>query len=180
MSAAEDRLAALDDARAVLNSVHAQLVTHSPPSEQLARLITPNAFLGIQRSGRLKRLGEVWHLGIFLMDADGNLYRAGETVRAENIPHTEHNSAYKAERRQIAYAAFKAGYSPGTVVNFGATRIDLDSGSLSHATSPVFVRGRDVFVRWRSGAPDAEAVLLNVYVTERLDLLLNPPKGSAN
>ena len=180
MSTDDDAVAALDEARVVLNSVHAQLVTHSPPSEQLAGLITPNAFLGIQRSGRLKRAGEVWHLGIFLMDADGNLYRAGETVRAEDIPHTEHNSAYKAERRQIAYAAFKAGYSPGTVVNFGATRIDLDSGSLSHATSPVFVRGRDAFVRWRSGAPDVEAVLFKDYLAERLNLLLNPPKGSAN
>lgn len=180
MSTDDDAVAALDEARAVLNSVHAQLVTHSPPTEQLAELVVPNAFLGIQRSGRLKRLGEVWHLGIFLMDADGNLYRAGETVRAEDIPHTEHNSAYKAERRQIAYAAFKAGYSPGTVVNFGAARIDLDSGSLSHATSAVFVRGRDVFVRWRSGAADAEAVLFKDYAAERLDLLLNPPKSSTN
>jgi hypothetical protein len=180
VSTDDDAVAALDEARAVLATVHAQLVTHSPPSEQLAELIVPNAFLGIKRSGRLKRAGEVWHLGIFLMDASGTLFRAGETVRAEDIPHTEHNSAYKAERREIAYAAFKAGYAPGAVVNFGATRIDLDSASRSDTTGPMFVRGPDVFVRWRSGAADAEAVLFKDYLAERLDLLLNPPKGSAN
>jgi hypothetical protein len=180
VSTEDDVLAALGEARAVLGWARTQLVTLSPPSEQLAELIVPNRFLGIRRSGRLRRRGEVWRLGIFLMDANGNLFRAGETVRAENLPHTDHNSAYKAERREIAYLAFRAGYSPGTVVNFRAARIDVDVDSLSNPTSPLFVRGRGVAVRWRIGAPDVEAVLLNDYVAERLDLLLNPPVGSTD
>ena len=180
MSTEDDALAALDEARVVLGSARTQLVKLSPPSEQLAELIVPNRFLGIQRSGRLRRLGEVWRLGIFLMDADGNLFRAGETVRAENLPHTDHNSAYKAERREIAYLAFRAGYSPGTVVNFRAARIDVDVESFASEAGPLFVRGRDVAVRWRIGAPDVEAVLLKDYVAERLDLLLNPPVGSTD
>jgi hypothetical protein len=176
----DDAHAAINEARAVLGSARTQLVKLSPPSEQLAELIVPNKFLGIRRSGRLRRRGEVWRLGIFLIDADGNLFRAGETVRAENLPHTDHNSAYKAERREIAYLAFRAGYSPGAVVNFRAERIDVDVDSLSNPTGPLFVRGRDVAVRWRIGAPDVEAVLLKVYVAERLDLLLNPPVGSTD
>ena len=176
----DDVLAALDETRAVLSWACTQLVTLSPPSEQLAELTVPNRFLGVQRSGRLKRLGDVWRLGIFLMDANGNLFRAGETVRAENLPHTDHNSAYKAERREIAYMAFRAGYSPGTVVNFRASRIDVDGDSLSSRTGPLFVRGRDVAVRWRAGAPDIEAVVLKDYVAERLDLLLNPLVGSTD
>lgn len=180
MSTEDDALAALGEARAVLGWARTQLVTLSPPSEQLAELIVPNKFLGIRRSGRLRRRGEVWRLGIFLMDANGNLFRAGETVRAENLPHTDHNSAYKAERREIAYSAFRAGYSPGTVVNFRAARIDVDGDLLSNPTGPLFVRGRDVAVRWRIGAPDVEAVLLKDYVAERLGLLLNPPVGSTD
>jgi len=180
VSTEDDVLAALGEARVVLGSARTQLVTLSPPAEQLAELIVPNKFLGIRRSGRLRRRGEVWRLGIFLMDANGNLFRAGETVRAENLPHTDHNSAYKAERREIAYLAFRAGYLPGTVVNFRAAQIDVDGDSLSNPTGPLFVRGRDVAVRWRIGAPDVEAVLLNDYVAERLDLLLNPPAGSTD
>jgi len=114
------------------------------------------------------------------MDANGDLFRAGETVRAENLPHTEHNSAYKAERREIAYAAFRAGYKPGTVVNFGASRINIDAESFASGTGPLFVRDRNIFVRWRTGAPDVEAVLLNDYVAERLGLLLSPPGGSTD
>jgi hypothetical protein len=178
VSTEDDVLAALGETRAVLDWARTQLVTLSPPSEQLAELIVPNKLLGIQRSGRLKRRGEVWRIGIFLMDANGELFRVGETVRADNVPHTGHNSAYKAERRQIAHAVFSAGYTTGTVVNFGASRIGIDVESFASGTGPLFVRGRNTFVRWRSGAPDAEAVLLKDYVSERLDLLLNPPKGA--
>ncbi len=180
MNTENDFLAAADEARAVLSWARTHLVTLSPPSEQLAELIVPNRVLGIRRSGRLRRCGDVWRLGIFLMDANGALFRAGETVRSENLPNTDHNSAYKAERREIAYMAFRAGYSPGTVVNFGTSRIDVDGDSLSSPTGPLFVRGREVAVRWRIGAPDDEAVVLKDYVAERLNLLLNPPVGTTD
>jgi len=64
------------------------------------------------------------------------------------------------------------------VVNFGATRVGIDVESFTSGTGPLFARGRNTFVRWRSGAPDAEAVLLKDYVAERLALLLDPPKGA--
>ena len=180
MSTDEELQAALGEARAVLDWARTQLVTLSPPSEQLAELIFPNKLLGIQRSGRLRRGGEVWRIGIFLMDSKGDLFRVGETVRADNLPHTGHNSAYKAERREIAYAVFRAGYTTGTVVNFGATRVGIDVESFTSGTGPLFARGRNTFVRWRSGAPDSEAVLLKDFVAERLDLLLNPLVGSTD
>lgn len=178
MSTEDNARGALDEAREILSWARTQLVTLSPPVEQLAELVVPHSFLGIHCSGRLKRVGQVWNLGIFLMDADGNLLRKGETVRAENMPHTNHNSAYKAERREIAYAAFRAGYSPGTVVNFGTSRIDVEGDVFPTPNGPLFVRGSDVVVRWRRGALDAEAVLLKDYLVERVDLLLNPPKGA--
>jgi hypothetical protein len=178
VSTEDDTRAALDEARAVIDRVRTQLVAFSPPTEQLADIIVPKPLLGIQRRGRLKKAGEVWHLGIFLMDADANLYRAGETVRSQDMPHTDHNSAYKAERREFAYAVYRAGYPAGSIVNFGVTRIDVDGELLTNPSSPLFIRGRHTFVRWRSGAPDAEAVLFTDYLNERLGLLLNPPVGS--
>lgn len=180
MSTEDDTSAALDEARAVIDRVRTQLVTFSPPAEQLAHIVVPKPILGLQRRGRLKKAGEVWHLGIFLMDADGTLYRAGETIRSQDMPHTDHNSAYKAERREYAYAVFRAGYPAGSIVNFGVTRIDFDDDALTAPTSPLFVRGRHMFVRWRSGAPDAEAVLFTDYLTERSGLLLNPPGGATD
>jgi len=176
----EDALAAFKETRAVLSWVLTQLVTFKPPFEQLGDYIEPSKFLGIQRRGRMMKVGEVWHLGVFLMGTDGTLFRAGDTVRTEDALHTEHNSAYKAERREYAHAAFRAGYKPGTVVNFGVSRINLDVESLSTPTGPLFVRGRNAYVRWRSGAADDEAVLFKDYMAERLELLLNPPVGATD
>jgi hypothetical protein len=180
VSTDDDALAAFKETRAVLSWVLTQLVTFKPPFEQLGDYVGPSKFLGIQRRARMMKVGEVWHLGVFLMGTDGTLFRAGDTVRAEDALHTEHNSAYKAERRELAHAAFRAGYKPGTVVNFGVSRINLDVDSLNTPTGPLFVRGRNAFVRWRSGAADDEAVPFKDYMAERLELLLNPPAGATD
>lgn len=170
----------LTQARAVLKWVHEQLMTANPPREQLGEYIGPSRILGLPRRGRFVRLGEVWRLGVFLVGTDGALFSAGDTVRAEVVGLTSHNSAYKAERREYADAAFRARYQPGTVVNFGASRIGLNVESLATSTGPLFARGRNVFVRWRRGVADDLAVMFNDYMVERMGLLLNPPKGSTD
>lgn len=180
MTNEDDALAALNETRAVLSWVHEQLVTSNPPLEQLGEYIAPSLVLGLPRRGRFVRLGEVWRLGVFLVGSDGALFRAGETVRSESAVLTSHNSAYRAERGEYAHAAFRAGYTPGTVVNFGATRIELDVDSLVTSTGPLFVRGRNAFVRWRKGVVDDQAMLFNEYMVERMGLLLNPPAGSTD
>jgi hypothetical protein len=180
VTAEDDALASFSETRAVLSWVLTQLVTFKPPFEQLGDYIAPSKFLGIQRRGRMMKIGEVWHLGVFLMGTDGTLFRAGETIRSEDSFHAGHNSAYKVERREYANAAFRAGYAPGTVVNFNTARISLDIESLATPTGPLFVRGRNVYVRWRTGAADDEAVLFKDYMAERLELLLNPPAGATN
>lgn len=180
MTDKDDALGALTEARAVLTWVHEQLVTANPPLEQLAEYSAPRRVLGLPRRGRFVKLGEVWHLGVFLVGRDATLFSAGDTVRAEVVELTSHNSAYKAERRDYADAAFRAGYTPGTVVNFGASPIRLDADSLATATGPLFVRGPDTYVRWRRGVADDQAVSFNEYMVERLGLLLNPPPGSTD
>ncbi len=170
----------LTQARAVLEWVHEQLMSANPAREQLGEYIAPRRVLGLPRRGRFVKLDEVWHLGVFLVGRDGTLFCAGDTVRAEVVELTSHNSAYKAERREFADAAFRARYKPGTVVNFGASRIGMDVESLATSTGPLFTRGRNVFVRWRRGVDDDQAVLFNEYMVERLGLLLNPPPGSTD
>lgn len=174
----DDAIAAISQAHVVLSWVYEQLVTSNLPLEQLGEYIAPNRVLGLPRRGRFAKLGEVWRLGVFLVGSDGALFRAGETVRSESAVLTSHNSAYRAERGEYAHAAFRAGYKPGTVVNFGATRIELDVDSLATSTGPLFVRGRNAFVRWSKGVVDDQAVLFNEYMAERMGLLLNPPAGS--
>lgn len=180
MTTDDDALAAFKETRAVLSWVLTQLVTFKPPFEQLGDYVAPSTFLGIKRRARMMKVGEVWHLGVFLLGTDGTLFRAGETVRAEDALHSGHNSAYKAERREFANAAFRAGYKPGTVVNFGVSRINLDVDSMHTPDGPLFVRGPHAFVRWRTGAADDEAVLFKDYMAERLELLLNPPAGATD
>ena len=180
MTAKDDAIAAISEARAVFSWVYEQLVTSNLPLEQLGEYIAPSLVLGLPRRGRFVKLGEVWRLGVFLVGKEGTLFRAGETVRSESVPLTSHNSAYKAERSEYAHAAFRAGYKPGTVVNFGASRITIDVESFASGTGPLFARGRNTFVRWRRGAADDEAVLFKEHVIERLDLLRNPPALSTD
>lgn len=180
MTAEQDHLKVFSETRAVLSWVLTQLVEFKPPFEQLADYIHPSKFLGIQRRAKMMKLGEVWHLGIFLLGVDGTLFRAGESVRSEDAIHTGHNSAYKVERREYADAAFRAGYPTGTVVNFNAAHLALDVDALTTPHGPLFIRGTHAYVRWRSGASDDEAVMFKDYMAERLELLLNPPQRATD
>lgn len=180
MTDEDDALAAITEARAVLSWVYEQLVTFNAPREYLGKYIAPSRVLGFPRRGRMVKIDEVWRLGVFLVGSDGALYSAGDTVRSEGSAITSHNSAYRAERGEYAHAAFRAGYVPGTIVNFGASPISLEAGSLATSTSPLFVRGRHTLVRWRRGVGDDQAVLFNEYMSERISLLVNPPAGSTD
>jgi hypothetical protein len=176
----DDLHAEIGEARAVLDWVNEQLVMFAPPRQQLGRYIAPGRVLGIPRRGRMVKIGEVWHLGVFLVGSDRTLFCAGDTVRSEGSVIISHNSAYRAERGEYAYAAFRAGYGPGTVVHFGATPIGLDAESLVTSNGPLFVRGCHTFVRWRRSVGDDQAVLLKDYMVERMGLLMNPPAGSTD
>lgn len=180
MSEEGDALAAITEARAVLGWVHEQLVMLEAPREHLGQYIAPSRVLGLPRRARMVKIDEVWHLGVLLVGSNGTLYRAGDTVRSEAAVLTTHNSAYRAERSELADAAFRAGYKPGTVVNFGASRIGLDGESLANSNGPLFAQGRKTLVRWRRGIGDDQAVLFKEYLVERLGLLLNPPVGSTD
>jgi hypothetical protein len=201
----EDDLAAFREIRAVITWVLNQLVTFHPPLEQLADFIPASTLLGFPRRAKLVHTGEVWRLGIFLITRDGILLRAGDNTRVVETAHIPHVSTYRTQRHVLMDAAFRGGFPAGSVVNFNASPLPLDASSLNasslnasslnasslnasstSASTPdapsraLFARGPHAYVRWRARASDAEAMRFADYMTERLELLLNPPKGATD
>ena len=178
MNSQQDDLAAFSEIRAVLSWVLTQLVTFEAKTEQLGDFVPAHKVLGFPRRARMLRVGEVWRLGIFLIDRDGTLLRASDNTRVVESPHIAHVSAYRTERHELMDSAFRAGFPAGSIVNFNATTLMLDAEGLAVPAHPLFRRGPHAFVRWRAGASDADALLFETYMAERLELLLNPPQGA--
>ena len=180
MSRQEDDLAAFSEIRAVLSWVLTQLETFEPPIEQLGDYVPASKFFGIPRRARLLHLGEVWRLGIFLINREGLLFHAGENTRVVEVSHLGHVSRYRAERGELMDTAFRGGFVLGSVVNFNATALFHDGAAMQTPTGPLFSQGPHAYVRWRAGASDDEAVFFKDYMAERLELLLNPPQGATD
>jgi hypothetical protein len=174
----QDDLAAFSETRSVLSWVVTQLDRLEPPLEQLGGYIPSSSFLGLTRRAKMRNLGQVWRLGIFLMDRNGLFLRAGDSTRVVETSHIEHVSAYRTERHQLMDAAFRGGFPTGSVVNFNTHPVLIDVDYLATPGSPLFTRGPHTFVRWRTGASDDEAMLFSDYMAERLELLINPPRGA--
>jgi hypothetical protein len=180
MTVGQQHQAAFSEIRSVVSWARDQLTTFQPPREMLGDYIPPTTFLGIPRRARLVRVGEVWRLGIFLLTEQGDLFRAGESTRVVEVARIEHASPYRTERATLMDAAYRGGFPVGSVVNFDAYRILLDTEALSDPRAPLFARGDHAFVRWREGATDDECVPFVRYMTERLELVLNPPQGATD
>jgi len=176
----QDDLAAFSEIRAVVAWALTQLTTFEPPMEQLGDYVPASTFLGFPRRAKLLHLGEVWRLGIFLMNKEGTLFRAGDNTRVVETSHIQHVSTYRTERHELMDAAFRGGFPVGSVVNFNATEVLLDVENLASPGAPIFSRGPQAFVRWRAGAADDDAVLITDYMAERFELLLNPPQGATD
>lgn len=180
MNSDADDLAAFGEIRSVLSWVVTQLVRFEPPLEQLGDFVPSSAFMGFTRRAKMLNLGEVWRLGIFLIDREGALLRTGESTRVAETSHIAHMSSYRAERHQLMDAAFRGGFPAGSVVNFNTRPVLLDLDYLAKPGSPLFTRGPHAYVRWRTGASDDEAMLFSDYMAERLELLINPPRGATD
>lgn len=176
--------------------------------EALAEYV-PDArrLLVFRRPATMQPVGEVWRLGVLLLDTDGGLYALGRATRAAERGRVGYQSLSREERRDLAAAALRGGYAAGTPVNFDATPLPLTvaalhalredtSGSASGSASapstpsappvampagelPIGVYDGEVRVRWRAGAPLEGAATLAQYVRERADLLIHPPLGAS-
>ena len=166
---------AFSDIRAVTSWALTQLSDYNIPKVYLADYLPPRRVWGIPRGPKMIPRTEGWHLGVLLIDIEGNIYKAGESTLVEDLPHTNHNSPYRAERRQYSDAAFRAGFPVGSVVYFDVELVSLDAEDLASSPGVIFTSGEHAYVRWRAGARNEDSVLFSDYISERIELLINPP-----
>ena len=175
MSSEAEDIECFKHIRAVLSWALRQLDLHSVPMEKLAEYLPARKTLGIERRAKMVHIGDVWHLGVFLLNEQGVLFEYGESTRAVPPGHPGHVSVSQEVRRAYRDVAFRSGFPEGSVVNFNATVIELDIDRLRVDAGSLFVKDGAPFVRWRAGVSDDDAMPFEAYVAERLELLVNPP-----
>lgn len=129
------------------------------------------------RAPRMRRVGEVWRLGVLLLDTDARLYVAGRLTRAAERGRLGYQSLSLEERRDVAAAALRGGFPAGAAVNFDARMLSLDAPD-SVSGSPLGYDQGAIRVRWHPSAPLQGAPTLEQYLAERVDLLIDPPLRS--
>ncbi|QTX06189.1 hypothetical protein G127AT_06445 [Agromyces archimandritae] len=138
--------------------------------EALAEFVPERRRYSIRRRAKMRPIGRVWRLGVFLLARDGTLLAAGPTTRAVPPGHPNYQSASGEERRAYRAAAFQGPFERGEVVNFAARPLEPVD-----AASPLTIVGGEPLVRWSPGAAPAP---FDAYLAERVDLLVHPPDGA--
>lgn len=159
--------------------------------EALAEYLPEARRFGVfRKSARMRPLGEVWRLGVLLLEAgdrDPALYAAGRSTRSLARGRPGYQSVSREDRRDIAAAALQGGFPEGTPVHFDATPLPLTAAELLSLTAdaPIGVQeiagevaGLELRVRWRAGAGLEGAPTLEQYLEERVGLLVDPPLSS--
>jgi len=163
--------------RATLAAAAARLRAGGARDEAIGEYVEPRRILGIRRDPTMRSLGRVWRLGAILLSDDGSIWATGSITRVTEPGRPQHQSTSAEIRRAYRAAALRGHFGAGDTVNHGAVPIPLD-GSLRSSDGPVFLRGETAFVRWSTTAGDADAVLLEDYLADRVDLLVQPPAGA--
>ena len=162
-------------ARAVIADAITRLTAARARAETLAELRVPRRIGPFRRAPTFVRLGEVWRLGVLLLDAEGGLFATGAVTRARDPRHPTFTSVSGEERRELREAARKAGFEAGQTVDYDAVPLPLDD--TLGTVGPLVLRDGGLFVRWNAGSPDA-LMPFAAYLTERVELLANPPEGA--
>ncbi|MGO4691650.1 hypothetical protein [Glaciibacter sp. 2TAF33] len=170
------------DFDALIEGIHAvmaravqQLRAAGARDEALARFVPSRRILFVEKRPAMHPLGRVWRLGVFLLGPDGTLYQTGSITRASDPKYRGFQSVSAEVRREHRAAAFRGPFARDETVNFDATVIRLEAGSLG-AAGPLHLDGGRALVRWSAGS-DA-TVEFEPYLTERVNLLVRPPEGT--
>lgn len=149
-------------------------------TEHLAEYVAPRRSFLRTRPATMRPLGEVWRIGPLLLDASAALYAVGKLTRAAERGRPNYQSVSREERRDLAAAALRGGYPVGTPVNFDATPLPLNTAALAtlSGASPIGLVDGEVRVRWHAGAPLEGSPTLAVFLTERVQLLVDSPHSA--
>lgn len=158
-----------DDIRALLADARSRLA--GAPREALGEIVEPGRLRALLGSGpRIVRAGSVWRVGVLLIGDDA-VFEEGEVLRAVD-PGRRGYAAESARRRaELRAMAVRGGFDPGETVHIGWRRLDLDLP----ADGPLVLDGPAPQIRW---APGGAFMPLAAYLSERIDLLLDPPGGA--
>ncbi|GAA1706566.1 hypothetical protein GCM10009808_25730 [Microbacterium sediminicola] len=143
------------------------------PRELLGEVVTPR-LLGIARSPSVRLCGEAWRLGVLLLSEDA-VFATGEVVRSREPARRGYTAESQRERAGLAEAAFRGGILPGVPVHLGWRRLDLAAVESGADAKPLALIDGVPQVRW---SPSAGYVALATYLTERAELLRDPPLGA--
>lgn len=164
--------------REIIGDAVARLSAEGVPDEALAAFVPPRRVFWLPRKAAMLPLGRVWHLGVFLLDREGVLYRAGTTTRAVPPGHPGHAAVATEKRRVYRAAAYRGPFAPGETVNFHASVIDLDPASLRLVDGPLFLSEGGALVRWGPPGGHETAWPFDAYLAERIEFLRHPPEGA--
>ncbi len=167
---------AVEGVRALLLRAVADLEASGARDEAVARLIPAQRRFLVTRDARMESLGRSWRLGVFLLDRDASLRATGLTTRAIEPGRAAYQSASAEERREYRAAAFRGRFTPGETVNFDTRGLELSIESLRDPRGPLVLRDGQSLVRWSTASESL--VAFDRYLTERVELLVNPPAGA--
>lgn len=177
VDATTDDAAAIERARAVIAAAVHRLEDAGARDEAVGEYVEPRPVLGIRRDPTMRDLGRAWRLGVLLVDREGGVRATGAITRVTEPGRPQYQSTSAEIRRAYRAAAVKGRFRAGDTVNHGAVPIPLDA-SLRNAPGPLFLRDGEVLVRWSPTAADADAVPLERYLADRVELLVHPPEGA--
>jgi hypothetical protein len=175
-SSDDERIAA--EIRALLGTAMLRLSGANARTEALAEYVPDHRVLLVPRPARLRSMGRVWRLGVFLLGTDGVLFETGQTTRALEPGRPGYQSQSAEQRRAYRAAASRGRFPHGETVNFDAEPVVLDVDELRSSPGRLFVSGDRPRVRWNAAAGDSDAVDLAAYLDDRVELLANPPAGA--
>lgn len=136
------------------------------PREALGEWAAARGLWGWARAPRILRVGDAWHLGIFLI-ADQEVFTVGEVVRARSEAVRGFTAEAQRERAARAAAASRGGFAEGEAVHIGWQEIDLEAVDAGAVSGPVEPSASGPLVRWSvAGAP----VPLAAYLDDQLSV----------
>jgi len=171
----------VERARALLDEAARTLRSADVPDEALGEYVEPKAVLGIRREPTMRPLGRVWRIGALLLgsspETGGRVWATGLITRVTDPGRSQFVSVSAEVRRAYRAAAQKGHFASGDTVNHGATPIALD-GTLVDSPGVLFVADGAPLVRWSPAA--GAAVPLEGYLADRVELLVDPPRGATD
>ncbi len=168
-------------ARGLLDAAADRLRAAHVRDEALGEYVEPRAVLGIRREPTIRSLGRVWRVGALLVGSSpetaGRVWATGRITRVTDPGRQQFVSVSAEVRRAYRAAAAKGHFDAGDTVNHGATPIPLDS-TLVDAEGVLAVVDDVPVVRWSPTA--GTTVPLEGYLRDRVDLLVDPPRGATD